>query len=78
MKLPYDVALARQIILAKQTSELHMSTARRPKLVEIGTQMKLENPRTRIQIPVFELAKENTMKRTNWITSGKVELKTWM
>ena len=53
MKLPYDVAQARQIILTRQMTELQIKTARRPKLVEIGTQMKLENPRTKIQIPVY-------------------------
>jgi hypothetical protein len=53
IKEPYVVALARQIIEAKQMIELQIKTARRPKLVEIGTQMKLENPRTRIHTPVF-------------------------
>lgn len=53
MKLPYVVALARHIILPRQTTELQIKTGRRPKLVEIGTQMKLENPRTRIHTPVY-------------------------
>jgi len=51
MKLPYVLASARQIILARQTTELQIKTARRPKFVEMGTQMKLE---TRIHTPVFQ------------------------
>jgi hypothetical protein len=65
MNEPYVVALALQIMEAKQTMELQIKTARRPKLVEIGTQMKFENPRTRIHTPVFAIISK--MQLRGWI-----------
>lgn len=52
MKLLYEFALARQMLLPKQINVEAMRTGRLPKHVCMGTQMKLLKPSTRIATPV--------------------------
>ena len=49
-------------------------TMRRPKFVEIGTQMKLPNPRTRIQIPTKPIAVAIDMSKA-FVSSGNIGAK---
>lgn len=52
IKLPYVVALARQMLDAKHTREEKIKTGRRPNVSEMGIQKKLLNPRIKMHTPV--------------------------
>lgn len=53
MKESYELARARHNDEKAQMSEDKMATGRRPKQVDMGTQMKLLKPRTRMATPAI-------------------------